>query len=886
MKKLFTYLSVAMLAVAAVSCQKEMVVEEGNGNVTFTIQTPEVATKAIADGTNVNIVRYEVYKAGSGHDNSIIGGKPLIDSKIEDFNGRATLKLNLLQNQDYVVLFWAEVAGTSYYDTRDLRKVVVDYNRLDANDEARAAFCQKLEFNSSKTYSANVTLVRPFAQINLGTTADSINPEVNGYNLDIKSSYMKVVGAATTFSVTSMTTGSETTTVEFAASTVPHDFTPDSEVLTVNDVNYVYLGMNYILAAADAATVDVTYEVNTNVGSISRQIPAVPVQKNHRTNLLGNLLTQETAIEIVVDERFAEPDLEPEAIYMLAANGGELTLTEDLTLEEHVYVQSNFNLNLNGKTIKYTGDDVLFRVKNGATMTIDGTVEGSAIVTNPTTVGTGGNGYVALISEGATLNINGGDYDAQASCTVAQVSKGTLNVYGGSFKVNLDEYTDANGEARYLLNCSDTPYKNGEAVINVYGGTFYKFNPENNAAEGAGTNFVNENCSVIVEGDYYNVVLTTVSTAEELMNAFAVAPEIKLANDIDLTNVKWTPVGTAEKPFSGTFDGQGYTISGLKVAETEYAAFIAYAGENTTIKNVTLKDVDINSTKHAAGVVCITGEGLLIDNVTVSGNIVAASYAGGLVHNGENVTVKNSVNNANVSANRAGGIGSWLTVGASLENVANNGTINGAVGASGIVHGFAGTIKNAVNNGAVTSNGVEAAAGIAGVQKAASTYEYCYNYGAITSTYDDANSSAAGILGQSPGSASTLKYCANYGAVTAEQSYAAGIAYSLYGTINASYCYNKGAITGADGAGAIAPKAQYGTADKALCCLNAGVVSSANGTVYQASNKNESCYYYNGDDLLNVANDTLVEASDALEVLNGGSDKNFFTTEGGKIVVK
>lgn len=884
MKKLFTYLSVAMLAVAAVSCQKEMVVEEGNGNVTFTIQTPEVATKAIADGTNVNIVRYEVYKAGSGHDNSIIGGTPLIDSKITDFNGKATLKLNLLQNQDYVVLFWAEVAGTSYYDTRDLRKVVVDYNRLDANDEARAAFCQKLEFNSSKTYSANVTLVRPFAQINLGTTADSINPEVNGYNLDIESSYMKVVGAATTFSVTSMTTGSETTTVEFAASTVPHDFTPDSEVLTVNDVNYVYLGMNYILAAADAATVDVTYEVNTNVGSISRQIPAVPVQKNHRTNLLGNLLTQETAIEIVVDEKFNTPDLEPEAIYMVAANGGELTLTDDLTLAEHVYVQSNFNLNLNGYTITYTGDDVLFRVKNGATMTIDGTVEGSAIVTNPTTPGEGGNGYVGLVSECATLNINGGDYDAQASCTVAQVSKGTLNVYGGSFKVNLDEYTDTKGEARYLLNCSDTPYKNGEAVINVYGGTFYKFNPENNAAEGAGTDFVNENCSVIVEGDYYNVVLTTVSTAEELKNAFAVAPEIKLANDIDLTNIDWTPIDT----FSGTFDGQGHKIIGLNIEGVEEAGFIAYTGENTTIKNVVFENVNINSTKYAAGVVCSANkDGLVLSNIEISGSIYGKSYAGGIIMDAANITIENCVNRADISSNyAAGGIAAWLEgKDTRVSNVVNYGKITANTTAAGISNRFAGELTKATNFGEITGKGSMPAGGVVAVQLADSKYSYCYNHGTVTSTADDPNASASGILGHTSTKAE-LRYCANYGTITAEQSYAAGIAYSLYGSINASYCYNDGDVTGADCAGAIAPKAQYGKTDNASYCLNAGAVFSANGAVYQASNNNTSCYYYDGSDLLNVTGNDSVAVDEALAVLNSGDNDAFFVLENGKIVVK
>lgn len=299
MKKLFFYLSVAMLAVAAVSCQKEMVVADGeDGNVTLTIQTPEVATKAIADGENVDVVYYEVYKK-----EAIDGGDPLIDRMIEDFDGTATLKLNLLQNQNYVILFWAEVAGKNFYDTDDLRKVTVDYTGLTANNEDRAAFCQVFELSTSQVTSATVTLVRPFAQINLGTTLQSIDPVTNGYVLDLESSYMEVVGAATTFNVATMKTGSETTTAKFGDYTVPHDFDPQ-EVLTVNNVNYAYLGMNYILAANDKATVDVQYKIITNVGSLSRNIPAVPVQKNHRTNLLGNLLTQETAIEIVVDEKF------------------------------------------------------------------------------------------------------------------------------------------------------------------------------------------------------------------------------------------------------------------------------------------------------------------------------------------------------------------------------------------------------------------------------------------------------------------------------------------------------------------------------------------------------------------------------------------------------
>ena len=360
---------------------------------------------------------------------------------------------------------------------------------------------------------------------------------------------------------------------------------------------------------------------------------------------------------------------------------------------------------------------------------------------------------------------------------------------------------------------------------------------------------------------------------------------IELSNDIVLTE-NWAPVGNAENPFSGIIDGKNHKISGLKVEGVDYAAFISHTAPGVHVKNLTLENVSLNSTKHAAGVVCVAGEGLTVENVTVSGEITATSYAGGIVHNAANVTIKGCTNNANITAQRAGGIASWVTSGAKIENVENHGNVTALVGGSGIAHGFAGSIKNAVNYGNISSANFESAAGIAGVQKAASTYEYCYNYGQITSTYDDPNASAAGILGQSAGSASTLKYCANYGNVNAENSYAAGIAYSLYGTINASYCYNAGNIVGADGAGAIAPKAQYGTGDKASYCLNAGEIVSSNGTTYQGSNNNTSCYYYKGSDLLNVTGNTSVTLADALVLLNGGNDNNFFTTENGKIVVK
>ena len=528
MKKLFFYLSVAMLAVAAVSCQKEMVMADGeNGNVTLTIQTPEVATKAIADGMNVDIVYYEIYKAEAGHKNSL-SGEPLIKNTVQMTAKGASLTLNLLQGQEYVGLFWAQVDGKSYYDTSDLRNVTVSYSG-NANVENRAAFCKSQVFSTGR--NVKVVLERPFAQINLGTTMDSIDPVINGYEIAIENSTMEIVGAATTFNVATMTTGTEPTTVKFVANTVPHNFTP-SEVLTVNNVNYAYLGMNYILAPNNKATVDVKYTVSTDVGSITRQIPTVPVEKNHRTNLLGNLLTQETAIQIIVDERFAEPDLAPEAIYMAAAMGGEFTLTEDLVLKAPVVVpaNSNFVLNLNGKSIKNTtqseefGKGEAIIAYGNLTINGEGDVEGSTMA------------VWARGTDGARVTINGGTYKgcaegfAKGGRSVIYASSGNvIDIYGGRFEsLSADKSSYANTtEGVYAaLNVADN---NG--MINVYGGTFVKQNPAAPGTEPAAWNaahpngFVAEGYKAVEKSGVWHVVAAetnaVVLTADEFKAALA-----------------------------------------------------------------------------------------------------------------------------------------------------------------------------------------------------------------------------------------------------------------------------------------------------------------------------------------------------------------------------
>ena len=496
MKKLFFYLSVAMIAVASVSCQKEMAVADGeNGNVTLTIQTPEVATKAIADGMNVDIVHYEIYKNENGHKNSLSGTR-LIKGSVPMSAKGATLSLNLLQGQEYVGLFWAQVDGQSYYDVTDLRDVKVAYpneenNLTYANDEARAAFCQIKTFSTGKNVS--VVLERPFAQINLGTTIADLTDD---YTITLEESSMTVTGVANTFNVAAMTAGTTANDVVFSLATVPYAFNP-SETLTANNKTWAYAGMNYVLVPNDAATVDVTYSIKTDVGTVSRHVPTVPVQKNHRTNLLGNLLTQETAIEIVVDEKFNTPDLAPAPIYMAAATGGQFTLTENLTLREPLVIQSSLVLNLNGYSLnggkvdtpEMTGTDIsAITIENGATLTIEG--EGNIVGTE----------YGVYVKNGNVV-VKGGNITAGTSAV--QVYNGTANIEGGKFS--------ATSSNVYVINCIDTNWKNGTAKVSITGGTFVGFNPADNAAEGVGTNFVADGYQTVDRGNGAYTVISASS---------------------------------------------------------------------------------------------------------------------------------------------------------------------------------------------------------------------------------------------------------------------------------------------------------------------------------------------------------------------------------------
>ncbi|MFR9629039.1 MAG: fimbrillin family protein [Rikenellaceae bacterium] len=222
--------------------------------------------------------------------------------------------------------------------------------------------------------------------------------------------------------------------------------------------------------------------------------------------------------------------------------------------------------------------------------------------------------------------------------------------------------------------------------------------------------------------------------------------EGKLMADINLgvlgNNVYWSPIGRKEenidKPFSGTFDGDGYTISGLYINNTDdssgYYQGLFGCTTSATLQNITLENVNVAGYNYVGGLVGQI-EGSTISNCHVVGRGVSATAdtasVGGLVGSTSNYTctIINSSNGAPVSGSGSGSGTNTLYAGGIVgyNNAANT------------------TIVNCYNNGSVFGSGdAGKIGGIVGSSNAALAINTCYSSGNISG---GATGYMAGIVG-------------------------------------------------------------------------------------------------------------------------------------------
>ena len=179
-----------------------------------------------------------------------------------------------------------------------------------------------------------------------------------------------------------------------------------------------------------------------------------------------------------------------------------------------------------------------------------------------------------------------------------------------------------------------------------------------------------------------------------------------LANDIDLSGYpNWTPIGTfnpnspqANCPFSGVFDGQGYSITGLKMSGNEDSKGLFGYTYSGAIRNVVIRNPEIEGKDQVGALVgyqAYSNQGIK-NCAVIGGKIQGRSHVGGLVGYMEESPVQNCYSTCEVVAMDfyAGGIVGDHRVVASIRNCYATGNISGTY--SGGIVGVAQDVERCV----------------------------------------------------------------------------------------------------------------------------------------------------------------------------------------------
>ena len=376
MKNMFkTLAAVAMIALAA-SCSKDAaeapaVVDE-TAKVSFTVELPGIASRATNDGTTATELHYAVYQDNGDNTNTLLFSTDAEDQVKTMSSLSTTVELDLVSQQTYDIVFWAQAPGA--YDPDFAAKSVAmnyDANKVGSN-EARDAFVyvwNNLTVNGS--INETVTLRRPFAQLNVALTDGQIEAaQKAGFTLDQVKVSAKTHNAFGFFAAEQGAPVGEMIDIEFAAA--DYELTPNT--IKVNNVDYDWVSFNYLLACTPSELVDVTivFENENDVKTI--EVPAftnVPIERNHRTNIVGDLLTDPAKFNVVILPGFEDDDqygVIDGQMYVKVSNAEEfkaafenadvdlIILTEDIVLTESM--------------TRAAADPVLM-VKKGKELTID-----------------------------------------------------------------------------------------------------------------------------------------------------------------------------------------------------------------------------------------------------------------------------------------------------------------------------------------------------------------------------------------------------------------------------------------------------------------------------------------------------------------------------------
>ena len=261
--------------------------------------------------------------------------------------------------------------------------------------------------------------------------------------------------------------------------------------------------------------------------------------------------------------------------------------------------------------------------------------------------------------------------------------------------------------------------------------------------------------------------------AADVVNSGDTDINIILDNDIDLTGIEWTPIGTESRPYTGTFDGNNKTIRGLEINQsgTDNVGLIGYLGSEGKVQNVVLANISVSGANYVGGIAGQTDG--TVENCSVNGTVTGQNQTGGIV--GRNFsTISGCSAEGTVTGNiNVGGISGLC--------VPNYDTGTGSLIGS--------TIEGCHSTAAVS--GISSVGGVVGNLGNGCSLMACYSTGDVTATITDGYAHVGGVVGINSQGTVTACYHATGEITSLGGSRIGGIVGENYiGTVAACYWEN------------------------------------------------------------------------------------------------
>ena len=255
----------------------------GDVQVSFTATLPtDIRTRSFGKAEQVNTLVVGIFKKGVADVHTNSGGSwnyYEIDRQSFPINGTSVdVQLTLAQEQTYSFVFWAYDGNQNIYNIDDL--TAIEMNTLPNTitfaqaEAADAFFATKEDITITGERSYPVELIRPLAQINVGTTGTPMQATFTANGApNIFHPFTKSVSGAAEFTWNF----SETTTETFSA----------------DGTEYNYLAMGYVFAPTTATNISAELTLTNGDTSKTVEFPQVEIEANQRSNIAGNFTPTE-----------------------------------------------------------------------------------------------------------------------------------------------------------------------------------------------------------------------------------------------------------------------------------------------------------------------------------------------------------------------------------------------------------------------------------------------------------------------------------------------------------------------------------------------------------------------------------------------------------------